>query len=408
MEKDKNDVIDAVQNGEIPSNIQDALSTLASVTGSMTESVDMKGIARAFQSVAPSITTRGVHVVRRVNREESTTKENAVRDEGEESIEISEEASKIKEFLNNHHPVMPKSVRDVVNCTVNMDALDQKKKQEDRVVSTMSDSERDKYPEILHWYEQLSASLQNQEELIETYLGLKGPPDIGLIRENFEYLMRENGISEDDVEFIFKKGTGYYKRALNPNDPKRRMSVESIVELCKLFHVSLDRFVWEKLDRKSNPGVLKTKKFIEKMVQMTTEARLKWIMTFTLNNTKRFSEDDLNGEQEYIRIALNHFTFFPAEEEFESVEIWSAKYKNGFAHLYVYTFPGLRNRYLFVVDETDTGGECGIAFDTSDDGSMLVIDKCDEFYQVIKEYRNVYHLDQASELVMDKFLSDIE
>ena len=81
---------------------------------------------------------------------------------------------------------MPKSVRDVVNCTVNMDALEQKKTQEDRVISTMSDSERDKYPEIFHWYEQLSASLQNQEELIETYLGLKGPPDIGLIRENFE------------------------------------------------------------------------------------------------------------------------------------------------------------------------------------------------------------------------------
>ncbi len=256
--------------------------------------------------------------------------------------------------------------------------------------------------------------IKKQREYFEQFRSLYSTADQDIMRSNFDYMLEINDILENELEMIFGKGKKYYARAFNKDDPLRRLSVDSLLEMCNLFHVSLDRFMKEDMRKKTLPALEKAIKFIDRLIEMITSLKMKWEKAKIYDGTEmpEYMKDDFGQDE----LALNEFSEFVygciknrQDKDRIYIESWFTPITDGFARLFVFFVDGMPYRYRFVNDISYYGGEDKhILFDSDEDGTGTILKKCHELYSVIKEYEKVFFLDKGAEHIMDHFFSGLD
>lgn len=215
-----------------------------------------------------------------------------------------------------------------------------------------------------------------------------------LLRKNFDYCLRKWNVSESELEDLFGHGGGYYSRAFNPNDPKRRLSVDGLKELCETFNISMDRFISEDLEKSISPALEKTKNFIDTLINEIDEEGMRWHQDKTIYDKWK----------EYAQVEKSVFYEVLSDIDSYDHEVWKRQTNRGTAFLIVLIKNGAVLDFKFV-DATVILKRSSMnkIFDTRDDGTGNLRRKCMQLLELLRERENIFSLSKTAEDVIDGF-----
>ena len=125
-------------------------------------------------------------------------------------------------------------------------------------------------PDKNYWYRILG----EQDGNIQTYLDNLGEFDNTVLINNVSYLAKKSGMRFGDLESALGLSAGYISRTAK-TDSKKRMSIDVVWKIAKLFEIELSSLIGRDLSVPEH-GVDVLVKFIEKLTTKTIASEIVW------------------------------------------------------------------------------------------------------------------------------------
>lgn len=116
--------------------------------------------------------------------------------------------------------------------------------------------------------------LEEQEHFIEGYLRDLGEYENALLTKNVTFLLKKSGLRIGDLEEAVGLSAGYISRTSKPG-AVRKMSIDSVWKIARLFGVTLHQLLETELDAPSTNTAL-VSKLVDKLILQTDSGEIEW------------------------------------------------------------------------------------------------------------------------------------
>ncbi len=113
-----------------------------------------------------------------------------------------------------------------------------------------------------------------QREFVDNYISEIGNYNNRYFNSNLQFLMKRYGISMKSLEELLHISAGYISRAAG-EDAKRKLSIDVVWKIARLFEVDLNSFISTDLQAPSEDNDLVVR-FLDKLKSQTISKEIKW------------------------------------------------------------------------------------------------------------------------------------
>ncbi len=221
-----------------------------------------------------------------------------------------------------HMLVAPSNVSELVAALRTLDMID------DAMNELLSDDDSSN----------LEYSKEMQEQYIQEYMEELGSYDNTCFKENLDYLLNKYNMCMGELEYVLDVSAGYISRTTG-EDAKRRMSIDVLWKIAKVFHVDIEDLIEGSLE--APEGISESEQlvidFSNTLAKKTRDGEMEWISEgknmFEYMSTQKpdnpifpeiaYYDDD---ENRWMKIYKYQSRFYSDEETEVSGNCYHAKY----------------------------------------------------------------------------------
>ncbi|WP_207638026.1 helix-turn-helix domain-containing protein [Butyrivibrio sp. FC2001] len=245
-------------------------------------------------------------------------------------------------------------------------------------------------------------SYNKTKDVINKYIDEKTNYNQTLLGKNIDYILNKYNLKISQLEYMLGLSAGYISRAVGENS-KKRLSINIVVKLSRLFNIDIDDLVCKDLSIPSE-NIMALERFLDKLMADTKHKSIKWEILKTRTSDKA----ELIAIQDTYKdpVLLGKTIDDSLENALIAEKFCCANTSIG--ELYILPVCDDFLAGYIIISRKNQGKEskCTLICDTRNINDFHVLQGAQDLFEYIIEHSDDYCLSQEAEDLINEFLGE--